>query len=184
MEVRKLHPINFEGVSLPDGIYWLELLTYIMPNVSEASRDWALDLHYSLGKERSATSEQIFECISELENILNQNEAFVEADLDRRMPNIPAHQIIKDWRIGMALMKAIAKNRNICRWKIAATEEEMENAGELLLAFLDRFAVEHDLDGVELYEFEQLKKKIAASSPENRHEMLNAALESLNNRNQ
>ncbi|MDD5262787.1 MAG: hypothetical protein PHD76_13155 [Methylacidiphilales bacterium] len=183
MELQESRAIIFEGVNLPNGVYWLELLTYIIPNLSEASRDWTLDLHYSLGKERSETSEHILKYVLELKNALDQNEAAVISELTKRLPNLPTHQIIKDWRSGMALMETIAKGSKSCRWSIIATESEMQKAGDLLIAFLERFAVEHDLIGGELHEFEKLKERIATSSAENKHEMLNAALESLSNRN-
>lgn len=136
-------PILFQGTPLPHEAYWLELVPHIVSGISERADSWLLDLHYCLGRVRTAESRDIICHVREIRRAIEHENAALTKGIRERLPSRSPREMIEGWKNALSVIESLALSCDRCSWCMPASEAEMRNAGAVMMSIFDEFCRQH-----------------------------------------
>jgi hypothetical protein len=174
-------PINFCGSDLPLGTYWLELIAYICPEISDEAKDWTLDIHYCGGTVYKMQSAKVIKFCEEIASILESRSQHIINELIERLPEYNATELINEWKIAILKMTQLANQSAQCVWWRQASVSEIKNAKKTLLSIIETFKFSKELNKKIFNREDFVIEQINAATDEECLDTLKDLLKSMSN---
>ena len=137
-------PIIFNGEALPLSMYWMELLTVILQNLTSNSQEVLLDLHYCGGVTKVRSSEDMLIFCSEIRYNRRMSRDKIKSELQDRLPFADADRIWIEWISSIDQIEDAAGMNTNCEWTRRSLVAR--DSASAMLNYLDRVA---PMDGTE-----------------------------------
>ena len=118
-------PIQFEGQTISDAAKYFDLIPGYNSFPSDI-QEWILDLKYAWARERQADSELIKRACDLLEEATYGNQESLLQCLKKAFPKEDSAQLLQDWLLSIAKIRAITERREICCWTIKPLDDEID----------------------------------------------------------